>query len=535
MLKSLVKKQFLEIGSLLLYNKKSGKSRSKNGIIGFAILMIFAYCAIGFSFFGLGTLLASTFIPLNLNWLYYSIIGLIAIALGVFGEVFSTYSIIYRAKDNDLLLSMPIEPYKILLARTLSIYLMGLLYSSAVYIPASIAYFMYSKMSVAAVACSIVLLFVLALFVLFLSLILGFIVALISGKARNKTFVTVFFSLLLLGVYYFCYFKLNTYLQYLATNAASIGAAMKTKAYPLYIFGLAGTGSIPMLLLISVSVIILFIALYWILSKTFIRIAIASAAHKKSNMKSMKSGKRSTIQAALFRKEWKRFWSCAAYVLNTGLGLFIMVALGVFACIRKDQLLQVSTIVSEYVPTTYSTIPAILCMVLCLILSMNCFTAPSISLEGKNIWILQSMPIDPMKILQAKINTHLVLNLIPAYISTICFGIAFDVSVLNVIGILLCISMFTLLSAEFGLRMNLKSPNLTWTNETVPIKQSMSVVVTMFSGWGIAIVLNGLYYIAASFVPFWIFALVISAVLGGLSIVVQKWLKETGVKIFISL
>lgn len=43
---------------------------------------------------------------------------------------------------------------------------------------------------------------------------------------------------------------------------------------------------------------------------------------------------------------------------------------------------------------TAGSVPLLLCVVLCGFASMNFMTAPSISLEGISLWLLQSLPID---------------------------------------------------------------------------------------------------------------------------------------------
>ena len=43
---------------------------------------------------------------------------------------------------------------------------------------------------------------------------------------------------------------------------------------------------------------------------------------------------------------------------------------------------------------------------------------------------------------------------------------------------------FVFVMAVFGLFMGVIKPVLTWTNELTPIKQSASVMVTMFGGFG---------------------------------------------------
>ena len=49
--------------------------------------------------------------------LYYALIIRIAVFMGVFGSVFNTYSSLYKAKDNDLLLSLPVPVGDILVVR----------------------------------------------------------------------------------------------------------------------------------------------------------------------------------------------------------------------------------------------------------------------------------------------------------------------------------------------------------------------------------------------------------------------------------
>ena len=42
---------------------------------------------------------------------------------------------------------------------------------------------------------------------------------------------------------------------------------------------------------------------------------------------------------------------------------------------------------------TAGSVPLLLCVALCGLASMNFMTAPSLSLEGKSLWLLQSLPV----------------------------------------------------------------------------------------------------------------------------------------------
>ena len=45
---------------------------------------------------------------------------------------------------------------------------------------------------------------------------------------------------------------------------------------------------------------------------------------------------------------------------------------------------------------------------------MNLLTPPSVSLEGKTLWLLQSLPVTPWQALRAKLDLHLACTLPPA-------------------------------------------------------------------------------------------------------------------------
>ena len=135
MLKALLKKLFLELNAYYFQNRKTGKNRSKGGVVLMILLFVFLYAVMGSLFFSMAAVMADPLIAAGLDWVYFAIMGMMGLALGVFGSVFNTYSGLYRAKDNELLLSMPIPPRRILLIRMLGVYAMGLLFEAIVMIP----------------------------------------------------------------------------------------------------------------------------------------------------------------------------------------------------------------------------------------------------------------------------------------------------------------------------------------------------------------------------------------------------------------
>lgn len=140
----------------------------------------------------------------------------------------------------------------------------------------------------------------------------------------------------------------------------------------------------------------------------------------------------------------------------------------------------------------------IVCLAICLLTSMDCVSAPSISLEGKNIWVLQSLPVRSSDVFKAKLKLHLVVNVVPAIICflTACVFLQQGI-VLSLLEAFFIVG-FVLLCGLSGLVLNLLTPNLTWTNESIPVKQGASVVISMFGSWGVLIGFAIMYVLLGS-------------------------------------
>ena len=180
MVKILLKKQLTEIFRSYFYDAKKNKARSKAAITGYIVLFVILMVGIlGGMFTFLSVSLCGALTAVGFDWLYFAIMSLLAILLGAFGSVFNTYSGLYLAKDNDLLLSMPIPVGTIMISRLLGVYLMGLMYSGVVIIPTAAVYLIIASHRLAAVIGCILL-------VLLISVFLG-------GIAHSALFLPMFF------------------------------------------------------------------------------------------------------------------------------------------------------------------------------------------------------------------------------------------------------------------------------------------------------------------------------------------------------
>lgn len=525
---ALVKKQLAEIWSKNRKTKNGKKPRS-SGVTIALFSVLFFFLAVMFFFMSMGLFFALG--EVGLESLYFCLVSVLAVALGVFGSVFNTYSSLYLARDNESLLAMPIPPIYIIASRLVSVYAMGLLYEALVIVPAVAVWLIFGSPSALSVVFSILLIPLLGFLILALTCVLGFVVAVISSHLKNKSIITVIISLVLLGGYYYLCTQMSSIMETVIANSESVAVAMRSYAMPLYLFGRAAVGeAVPMLLftIIALGSAALICA---IIALSFRRIAIKNDGRKKAVYKAGRA-KQTGAFSALCRKEFSRFLSSPTYMLNCGLGLVFMLAAAVFVLIKRDVIAEVIAPLTEQLPVIGRMLPVIVTAMLCLIGSMNDISAPSISLEGRSLWLLQSLPVEPRSVLRAKQSAHIVLSAPLIILCGVAASAVLGFDVITAVLVCFCSLAFMLLGCAAGLAVNLKKPNLTWVNETVPIKQSSSIMVVLFGGWLLALLFAGGYFFLSLLVDARIYLAVFAVIFGVGVYLCNRWLDRRGAVIF---
>ncbi len=532
MLKTLVKKQMMEIFRSYFYDAKKNQKRSKGATIGFILVYIAIMVGLlGGMFAFLSLQMCGPMAEAGMAWMYFAMMGLLAILLGAFGSVFNTFSGLYLSKDNDMLLSMPIPVKYIIASRLLSVYLMGLMYSGTVIIPAVIVYWLVVPVSVSAVIGSILLIAVISVIVLVISCALGWVVAKISLKLRNKSFITVIAAVGFMALYYFINFKIQELLSNFLLNIDSIGKEVMNSARILYFFGGMGEGRwLP--IICGTAITALLFALTWcILSKSFIKIATSSGVASRAKYKYTASVQ-SSISKAILKKEFKRFTSSPSYMLNCGFGVIFLIAIGILLLVESRN-------ITDFMQSAFKPIaaygPVFIGAVMCAIIGMNAIAVPSVSLEGKTIWLSHALPIAPMQVLKAKVLVAVLVNGISALFCSVCMIITFRQNILTAVAASAAVLAFTVMSALFDMFIGLKMPNLSWTSEIVAVKQNTGVLLAMLLGSVYAVLLGLGCYLLRNTITVMPYLLVVIALTIGISYLLYGWISRKGTEIFKSL
>ena len=228
--------------------------------------------------------------------------------------------------------------------------------------------------------------------------------------------------------------------------------------------------------------------------------------------------------AALFQKELARFTASPNYMLNCGLGILLLPVAGVALVIKGGELLP---LLQMAFGNRGGCMEVLLCTGVCTIAAMNDMATPSVSLEGKNLWLAQSLPVTPWQVLRAKLKVQLALTAIPALVPLVCVALVLPLTPALPLIFVTALS-YIVFSACLGLTLGVIRANLTWTNELAPVKQSLAVAIAMFGGWAYALLLAGLYLLLGWRIGAAVYLALVSAATIAAALALLKWLKTKG-------
>lgn len=530
MIRTLVRKEFFSIWRSLFVNTKTGKKEKKVR----TVLLISLYSALALLllavFFIMAFGLSASLVEMNLGWFYFAFIGIIATAFGIFGDVFNTHSVMYGAKDNDLLFSLPIRSSDILFSRILVVFITGSVYMSLVFMPALVAYWIASpSFSLPVLLMQIIVMAASALLVTTFTCLLGWVIQKLVVKMKNRNVAKLVATIVFLGLYYALSTRASKYIESLILNAEKVSSSFRS-VHLIYALGKGCTGSLLDCLIFTAVSTLLFLICFRVISRSYLRLSTESGKSVKKHYSSSQL-RRTTVTGALFRREGRRFVGSTVYALNTGLGILFMLIAAVALVIWHNSVLSFVSLLEE--GGMGYLVPLGVTVIISLLVSMNGISAPSVSLEGKNLWIVQSLPVSAWEVLRSKILFCFALSAVPAVILavTCCIVPLIRLSLLPLL--LIFILLNCILQAETGLIFNLLHPSLKWTNEATCVKNGLATYLALFSGWGATAVFGFVYYKFLSLVmSFALYLSVFTVIYALIALFETLWLKKKGTGIF---
>ncbi len=502
--KLFIKDQF-SIKRLMGFETK--KEKVKTVLIGLAI----AYAAItffglfGYMFFDLGkTLSQMGQIELMLSFLAVYAVGLTLILV-----LFRAQGYLFHYRDYEILAPLPISSRTLLLSKTIVMMLLLYVSSFLFTIPIGVSYFYHSGLDGLKIAIYLIsFLFFPLIPVVFMSLISLGITSITSRFKHNKVLNILFLFAIFIGFMLASFSFSDADINPL-TGQIELFKRFQTVYPPIkwMIEAIDQKNLLSLFLLVGSNTLVFGGFIYGI--QGFVNQA-NQRGNKQNvswNTKKLSYHERPLIWMMII-KEWKKFIGVPIYAVNAGFGAVILLVASIGSLFYQEGL---KDILGQMVGVGLAIEPMLLVLI-AFCLAMAYTPAISLSLEGKNLWVIKSLPIEPKQVMTSKILFNMLLVIPAGIVSVLLFGISFQLPWMNQVIILLLVVSFSTLISYFNGVINLLVPRFDFKNEVEIVKQSMGALFGVFGGFFWISLLGVLYYflsktLATTWVLFILFAL----------------------------
>lgn len=439
---------------------------------------------------------------------------------------------LFGFRDFDLLMSLPVKRSSIMMSKLLAFLLMEYLFAFFLMAPYLIVYGVKMYQGVGYYLIGFVGFIFMPIVPLVLSGLLAFIINGLTGNFRFKNLFRNVFYILLFGLVMFGSMQMQQ-LLFMDLFSANTLLANLQKYLPVVYYlstALINLNVVDLLIYVGINIVV-FAVFIVIFNRLFVRINVQAHQGYKVKNFHLKELKVTSRFMAYFALQVKRYFGSTMYLINTIVGpmmLIVFMIIGSFSGVDEIKI-YLSMFEREGLLVPILSAAILFTSSICMI------TASTISLEGKNINMLKSLPLSITTIFQAKIALQVVITMVVNIVAIIMGLLLYDISFMTALVLTVISLIASILYAVLGLLINLLFPKMEWDSETIVVKQSMSVIVAMVGSMLIAGLHVVGYLVLIDHIPF--MAIVAIFMLLDVLIIYTMWryLLVGGAKRFISL
>ena len=457
------------------------KDKKKRGRIigafigfGFACAAIMGYCVL--MCVGYGKLGLTDSIPATC--------ALSLAALSFFLTLFKTNGYLFNFKEYDMLMSLPFEAKTVAGCKFLYMYVKSLTWYMMVSVAMLIGYAYYAKPQVAVYPVWILLSLFIPIIPMLAAAFIGFLIAKVSAGHRKTNIVQTILMFAFLILCFSLRFIIEKIVKENKAEAimTDVSKAMdkSVDSYPpaAWFVGAVKDLRLSDMLLLAGITILLFELVFIPVGRSYRQINSKLKSHAAAKRFVMGGQKKRSVVGSVAFKEWRRMAGSANYMANAGFGSVMALLIGlVLLFVDVDKALAV---VLKDAPVTKEMLFPAVPFIIYFFIGMVATTAFSPSLEGKNYWIVQSLPIDKKELYNGKMLFQMYLSVPFMVFAIVCISISARMPVITaVLSVLLgvCLCAF---SAAWGCVCGIKHMRLDWENELEVIKQGAGVAIYLF-------------------------------------------------------
>ena len=439
-------------------NDLCGNNKQKRYIAVLFIVMI-VYMAINIGSFSVTTTINLMHAEL-VEYVYASLLSLTSIVL-ITLLLFTLNALLFEGNDYEMLQSLPVSQRDIIASKLLIVYIFSFCFACVMMLPGMVVHVLSTHAYIQFVFGIVSLVFV-PVMPIGIAIIFGVGILYVASFAKHTTVLKILLSVLL-----FIGLMIGIYLLQSVDGLSTVMGLQMLRIYPPSLIFLKSN------ILYACMSFVVSMLIFYMLTWKYEVLHKLSTKHRVIYHDA--TFKHHSVFHALYQKELKRFFGSYLAVINQGFGVIMLVTGSVLLVLVPPTILFSMLKVSQIPVNVVDYIPLV-------IAGMLAFTFPSassLSLEGKNLWIIQTAPIKMKDIIFSKISVTLSLHLIGYVCAIIAVFLRFSLSVEQMITVLLIPLAYSIFTAILGFALDYRFANYSWDNEVVPIKQNLQVGLTM--------------------------------------------------------
>ncbi|MDP9751997.1 putative ABC transporter permease subunit [Thermoanaerobacter pentosaceus] len=410
----------------------------------------------------------------------------------VFG-FFWTISVFYFSDDINILLPLPIQPYKIVLSKYSIILLNEYVTLAFLMLPAIFIYGIGTHAGILYYLVSFIVFIFTPIIPLSIAAIASVLIMRFVNLKRKKDLYTVIVSILALIFFFAIQFFINRIPQngeqqaienFILQNANL--AKMISRSFPLALWGAVSmtnyntlSGFLNLLMFIAVSII--FTAVLAVSAQKMYLKAVISGQEVEAKRKEVSLKKeivRSSLLKALLLREWKLFIRVPVYAMNVLSVAIIIPFVFLVSFVGNPQIGFEMAIKYTSAPDGWFWV-SMIGLFFSLFVGSNSLSSTSFSREGKMFYISKLMPVDPAIQLKAKWIFGIIITIViilPTYVlGWYLFKIHLLSMVILIVLMLIGISAVNILS----LLIDAMKPSFEWENPQKAMKGNLNVLLSL--------------------------------------------------------
>lgn len=405
------------------------------------------------------------------------------------------------SNDQDMLLAMPIKKSDIILSKLINKYLFDFFFVAMLFVPYIIIYQIRDTFNSQVLFMGLILTFILPLFSIGISHVFDYIFTRLFSKSRFSKFLksiatTIIYIIILITL-------LISTSSYGTNTPATMNDYFKRNPPANLLLQFMFSPTLANVLLVLLITVVPFIVGFILYILTLGKPTITYTTKDKT----LKFKANKSPFNLLMKKEFYNYLSSPAYLINTIIGVILILVIGIFVAATGKSGLT-SLFGGFLIPN--DLLAGIAALIFCFASSTVFITAPSISLEGKSFWFLKSQPVSANSILLSKLLLHILITIPAIIISSTLMSICLGFNLIEFAIVFALPILHAVIMAFAGLLLNLWLPNFDWDNETMVVKQSMPSLFAMILGMLLSAGIIGLYLLLDTYSILIIFAAISS-------------------------